>query len=66
MIGWRKLTAWFLCFALVAVATWLQRDVPPNAKEVLIWASGYFFVANAVKPLAQGVKVSIGQPSQGG
>ena len=60
MIGWRKLSAWFLTFALVAAATVLGRDVPPNAKEVLIWACGFFFGANALKPLAQGVKLVSG------
>lgn len=70
MIGWRKLAAWFLCFALVSVSTWTQRDIPPNAKEVLIWASGFFFVVNGLKPLAQNFKVAIGQaisaPAAGG
>jgi hypothetical protein len=61
MIGWRKLTSWALVYGLVAVATWRGADVPPNAKELLIWATGFFFGANALKPLMQGIKVNVGQ-----
>ena len=47
MIGWRKLAAWFLVFCLTVSAMALSRDVPPNAKDLLIFACGFFFVANA-------------------
>ncbi len=65
MIGWRKLSAWLLVYVLVAVSTFLQRDVLPNAKEVIIWASGFFFVANATKPMAQGIKINLGGGGNG-
>ena len=61
MIGWRKTTAWALVFTLVAVATYFKRDVPINAKDLLVYATGFFFGANAIKPLMKGVKISIGQ-----
>lgn len=64
MIGWRKIVAWALVYVLVAGATYLTRDVPPNAKELLIYATGFFFGANAIKPLAQGISVNIGKPKE--
>lgn len=63
MIGWRKLVAWALVYVLVVFATYRGADVPVNAKELLTWATGFFFGANALKPLMQGVKVNLG-PAQ--
>ena len=53
MLGWRKLSAWFLVFALVAAAMVLKRDVPPEASKLLTWVTNGFFMANAAKPTAQ-------------
>lgn len=64
MIGWRKLTAWLLVYILVGASMWMQRDVPANSKEIIIWATGFFFGANAIKPLMQGVSVNIGGAKQ--
>jgi hypothetical protein len=53
VIGWRKLTAWGLVFLLVLVATILQLDVPPHAKELLVFVTGGFFLGNAAGKFAQ-------------
>jgi len=60
MIGWRKLTAWLLVYLLIVAATWLGQDVPNNAKELMVYATGFFFGANAIKPLMQGISVNLG------
>jgi len=64
MFGWRKTTAWALVFVLVAVATYLERDVPINAMELLKYATGFFFGANILKPLMKGSSVNIGQAAK--
>jgi len=56
IIGWRKLTAWALVFALTVAATWLGRDVPGNAKELLVFSTGFFFGANAIGKVATAFK----------
>ncbi|RLF34611.1 MAG: hypothetical protein DRN03_06625 [Thermoplasmata archaeon] len=56
MIGWRKLAAWTLVYVLVVLATWKGMDIPPNAKDLLMWVTGGFFIANAAKPAAHGLK----------
>ena len=60
MIGWRKLTAWFLSYLMTAFCIMQGRDIPPGALDYMIWVTGFFFGANAVKPLAQGIKVNLG------
>lgn len=60
MIGWRKVVSWALVYLLVFIVAWRGSDIPPNAKELLIWITGFFFGANTVKPLMQGIKVNLG------
>lgn len=54
MIGWRKLGAWGLIFALCSAVTlrlvWkgLVTDIPPGVQWVLITVTSAFFVLNVV------------------
>lgn len=50
-IGWRKMTAWFLVFGLVAVASLVVKvDIPENNMNILIWVTNGFFLTNVAKP----------------
>lgn len=60
MIGGRKLLAWILVFGLCAFATYTQKDIPAGAREILIFVTGFFFGANAVKPMMKNLNVSVG------
>ena len=51
MLGWRKLSAWFLVFVLIVASTLLSRDIPDNAADTLKWITMAFFGANAAKPV---------------
>jgi hypothetical protein len=53
MIGWRKLSAWAAVFILVAGATYLQQDVPPHAKDLLVFVTSGFFLTNAAGKFAR-------------
>jgi len=55
-IGWRKLLAWVMIWGLCAFGLWNGSDIPPNLKELLIWATTGFFFANAAKPAFQGLQ----------
>ena len=55
MLGWRKLSAWFLVYVLVAGATYMQRDILPEAKELLVWATGALMTANVVAKFSKSV-----------
>ena len=52
MMGWRKLSAWGLLFALTAAALWMQKDIPANAKDLLWGATMFFFGANTLGKFA--------------
>lgn len=63
MLGWRKLSAWGLIFALGAYVSIVSvshggADVPDNVVEMIKWVTGFFFGANAVVHIAQNVKIS--------
>ena len=60
MLGWRKLSAWALVFVMCAAALYLDRDIPVNAKDLIMWVTGFFFGANMLKPLTQNIKVNLG------
>jgi len=60
MLGWRKLLAWFLVYVLVGLATWRGLPIDDNAADLIKWVTGFFFGANVLKPLAQGIKVNLG------
>ncbi len=60
MLGWRKLGAWFLSYMLVVGCVYGGVDIPANALKYMTWVTGFFFGANALKPLAQGIKVNLG------
>lgn len=56
MLGWRKLGAWFLVFMLVAYMSAIAKtDIPMNNMELIKWVTGFFFGANALKPLFENV-----------
>ena len=61
MLGWRKLAAWFLVYVFVVVATLVVKmAIPPENGELIKWVTGFFFGANALKPLFEKTKVSVG------
>lgn len=56
MLGWRKLSAWFLVYGFAVVATLVVKtEIQTNNMEMVKWVTGIFFGANAVKPLFQKV-----------
>lgn len=54
MLGWRKLGAWFLVYAFVVAATFYAKNaIPQSNADLIMWVTGFFFGANALKPLFQ-------------
>lgn len=70
MLGWRKLSAWLLVFALAAVVSFKVvhggqgADIPPNAVDLVKWVTAFFFGANAVEHLSSKLSVSVGKGQQ--
>ena len=69
-LGWRKLSAWLLVFALCAtvaiksVFAGAAIDIPPGVIDLLKWITGLFFGANVVEHLVGKVQVvPNGKPS---
>jgi hypothetical protein len=61
MLGWRKLGAWFLVFGFVFYMSAIAKmEIPQVNAELIKWVTGFFFGANALKPLAQGISVNWG------
>ena len=63
MLGWRKLAAWFLVYALVAVATLAfveAREIPEQNAKVIMWVTSFFFGTNMLKPLFNNIKIGVG------
>jgi hypothetical protein len=64
MLGWRKLTAWALVFALCAAvsikAVWMgaAQDIPPTVADVIKWVTAFFFGMNVLDKLTD--KYTIG------
>jgi hypothetical protein len=62
-LGWRKLSAWLLVFALCAVVAiksvfaGASIDIPPGVIDLIKWVTGFFFGANVVEHLAGKVQV---------
>ena len=50
ILGWRKMSAWLLVFALVCVATYNKYEIPANNVDLVKWVTAYFFVVNGAKP----------------
>lgn len=72
-IGWRKLSAWLLIFALCAAITirgvWTcgWQDIPANVKELLVWVTTVFFVVNGVaEHVSPNLAISIGRKGDQG
>lgn len=65
VLGWRKLSAWFLVFALGAyvsidvVGHNGGNDIPNNVLELIKWVTGFFFGANAIVHIAKEVGVKV-------
>ena len=59
-IGWRKISAWVLLYALVVFATWRQVEIGENALQLIVWTTGFFFGANSLEHLAGKLDISIG------
>jgi hypothetical protein len=57
MLGWRKLTAWFLVYAATYATLWMGWDMTETTADVIKWTTGFFFGANALKPLAQNITI---------
>lgn len=57
LIGWRKLSAWLLCFALCAAVSiksvWIGTgsDLPPGVVDTLKWVTAFFFGFNVLDKL---------------
>lgn len=69
-LGWRKLSAWLLVFALCStvaiksVFAGAAIDIPPGVIDLIKWVTGFFFGANIVEHLAGKVQVvPNGKPS---
>ena len=60
MLGWRKLAAWFLVYALVAYTSHYQIEIASNNADLIKWVTGFFFGANVLKPLAQNISIGVG------
>jgi hypothetical protein len=61
MLGWRKLSAWLLVYLLVLyMSAFAKFEIPTNNMELIKWVTGFFFGANALKPLFQNSTVKIG------
>lgn len=60
-MGWRKLSAWFAVFAFVAAFSFFAKanEIPPNNADLIKWVTGFFFGANAIKPLFQNITVGV-------
>ena len=62
-LGWRKLSAWLLVFALCAVVAiksvfaGAAIDIPAGVIDLIKWVTGFFFGANIVEHLAGKVQV---------
>ena len=62
-LGWRKLSAWLLVFALCAVVAvkavfaGTAVDIPSGVIDLLKWITGFFFGANVVEHVAGKVKI---------
>lgn len=65
ILGWRKLGAWFLVFALGAyvsidvVGHNNGADIPDNVLELIKWVTGFFFGANAIVHIAKEIGVKV-------
>ena len=55
MTGWRKLLAWFLVWAMTVSTIVLNKDIGETAGGILERVTMAFFLANALKPAANGV-----------
>ena len=66
MVGYRKLIAWALCFALGSIVTiktvWAGTgaDIPPGVVEFLKWATLSFFSLNALDKLTDRYTITPG------
>lgn len=58
ILGWRKLGAWFLVFALVAALSWKGIEIKAINADLIKWVTGFFFGANALKALFERVPVA--------
>jgi len=56
ILGWRKIGAWALIFALTVYCTVSGNDIPPEAKGLLWAATLFFFGANVASKLAPSVR----------
>lgn len=59
-LGWRKLSAWFLIYALVVVAVVYGFHIEDNAVDVIKWVTAFFFGANVAEHVMSAVDVKIG------
>lgn len=59
VMGWRKLGAWALVFALCAYVTFAKLDVPDNAVDMIKWVTAFFFGSNAFVHLAKNIGVKV-------
>lgn len=65
-LGWRKLTAWGLIFALCsavaikAVFAGQANDLPAGVIDLIKWVTGFFFGANVLEHLSSKVTLTNG------
>lgn len=58
ILGWRKLTAWFLVFMFAVMSTYLNKPISQVAADLVQWVTLFFFGANAMKALFEKVPVA--------
>ena len=61
MIGWRKILAWVLVYALVVAATWREVIIGDNGMNLIIWITGFFFGANSIEHMAEKFSINVGK-----
>jgi len=63
-LGWRKLSAWGLIFALCATVTikavfaGAAVDIPPGVIDMVKWVTLFFFGANVVEHIAPNLTIA--------
>ena len=65
MLGWRKLGAWLLVFALCAViaikAVFMGAavDIPAGVIDLIKWVTGFFFLGNTAEHALKGFNLKV-------
>jgi hypothetical protein len=55
MLGWRKLSAWFLVYLMTVATMIFKNDIGQTASGLLETVTIGFFIANAIKPAGSAI-----------